>query len=396
MHQTIITNGTIVTPGETFKGNIVLSNGIIEDIEKTDGSSPLHLQSDNYETVNAEDKYVLPGLIDTHSDAFEKIINPRKNALFPFSFSFQAMQPQLLSCGITTMLHAVSFNGEEGLRSNENGLEIAREIEKLQLSRDASLRHFLHVRYEITNEEGLTVLNDLIEQKLVYLLSIMDHSSQYDSPYQLDKTVGLTEEEVFQLAEDARSKKALIDPSKWKKLINTAQNQGISVASHDDETKEHVEQFRQLGVTISEFPLTTEAAQYAVDHDMFTVFGAPNIIRGKSHKNSISAKEAVEKELAAIICSDYYPYSLLPSIFHLHNEGMELHQAVALATLHPAQALQVDSWLGSLETGKTADLCLVEHTPEDRVSVTDVMVNGEWNFVQRKGNVRNPANSVHS
>ncbi|MGY4688342.1 alpha-D-ribose 1-methylphosphonate 5-triphosphate diphosphatase [Salibacterium sp. K-3] len=396
MHQTIITNGTIVTPMETFNGNIVISNGIIKNIEKTGGASTFSFQSNNCETVNAEGKYVLPGLIDTHSDAFEKIINPRKNALFPFSFSFQAMQPQLLSCGITTLLHAVSFNGETGLRSNENGLDIAREIADLQLSRDASLRHFLHVRYEITNEDGLPIINDLIDQKLVHLLSIMDHSSQYDSQYQLDKTVGLTEEEITQLAEDARSQKASIDPSKWKELINTALKHGISVASHDDETKEQVEQFRQAGITISEFPLTTEAAEHAVSHDMFTVFGAPNIIRGKSHKNSISAKEAAQKELAGIICSDYYPYSLLPSIFHLHHEGVELHRAVALATLHPAQALQIDSWLGSLEIGKTADLSLVECSAENQPSITDVMVNGEWNFVQRKGNVMNPTDSVHS
>ena len=48
-----------------------------------------------------------------------------------------------------------------------------------------------------------------------------------------------------------------------RKLGELAIAQGIAVSSHDDDSPQRAEQSKQLGSTISEFPITLETAQYA-------------------------------------------------------------------------------------------------------------------------------------
>jgi alpha-D-ribose 1-methylphosphonate 5-triphosphate diphosphatase len=56
---------------------------------------------------------------------------------------------------------------------------------------------------------------------------------------------------------------------------------------------------------------------------------------------------------------------------------MSLHEAVKLATLHPAEAVGIDHETGSIEAGKRADLLVVRL--EDNIPmVTHAMVNGKF------------------
>jgi len=49
-----------------------------------------------------------------------------------------------------------------------------------------------------------------------------------------------------------------------------------------------------MGVGISEFPINLESARAARERGMSTVFGAPNILRGKSQSGAIRALDAVK------------------------------------------------------------------------------------------------------
>jgi len=55
---------------------------------------------------------------------------------------------------------------------------------------------------------------------------------------------------------------------------------------------------------------------------------------------------------------------------------MPLHEAVNLATLHPAQSVGIDGETGSLEAGKQADL-LVVRLQDGIPMVTHTMVEGK-------------------
>ncbi|GAA0747075.1 dihydropyrimidinase [Clostridium oceanicum] len=57
---TLIKNGTIITSGDTFKGDIYIENGIIKKIG-------INLVEEAEEIVDAQGKYVMPGGVDVHT-----------------------------------------------------------------------------------------------------------------------------------------------------------------------------------------------------------------------------------------------------------------------------------------------------------------------------------------
>ena len=69
------------------------------------------------------------------------------------------------------------------------------------------------------------------------------------------------------------------------------------------------------------------------------------------------AIDAVEAGTVNIICSDYYPPSILHSVFKLAGCTMSLPEAIAMASAVPAEAIGLNA--GSLEEGKHGDVTLV-------------------------------------
>jgi alpha-D-ribose 1-methylphosphonate 5-triphosphate diphosphatase len=132
------------------------------------------------------------------------------------------------------------------------------------------------------------------------------------------------------------------------------------MASHDDATREHVDEASQDGVSISEFPTTLEAARAARDKGLHVLMGAPNVVRGQSHSGNISARELAAEGALDILSSDYFPGSILQGVFtmHQHIEGISLPQAVRTATINPAKAAGMTD-RGEIAPGKRADLVRV-------------------------------------
>jgi alpha-D-ribose 1-methylphosphonate 5-triphosphate diphosphatase len=132
------------------------------------------------------------------------------------------------------------------------------------------------------------------------------------------------------------------------------------LATHDDETVEHVAEAAALGITISEFPVTLEAAKAAHDGGMTVLMGAPNLIRGGSHSGNVSAAELVEAGLMDAFASDYVPVSLLHAAWKLTHDpfGWSLPDAIATVAARPAAAAGLTD-RGEIVVGKRADLVRV-------------------------------------
>jgi alpha-D-ribose 1-methylphosphonate 5-triphosphate diphosphatase len=110
---------------------------------------------------------------------------------------------------------------------------------------------------------------------------------------------------------------------------------------------------------------------------MRTVIGAPNILLGGSHSGNLSAMEAFLDGSADILCSDYYPASILHAVFRLaREEGVGLPRATRLATLNPAEAVRMGDDIGSLKPGKKADMIIVDRIDGGFPAVTAVFVDG--------------------
>ena len=212
----------------------------------------------------------------------------------------------------------------------------------------------------------------------------MDHSpgqGQYRNLEIYQKTIrkyhGREIEELgFEKVLEMQRNKKTLSFEQLKELCQFAHENGVAVASHDDDTLEKLDMNREIGVDISEFPINLEAAKYARDLGFATVVGAPNILLGGSHSGNMSAAEAIQAGCADILCSDYYPPAILHSIFAMHlKHGVPLPEMVKKATLNPAKAMGLGEAYGSIEPGKKADL-LVIGILDGYPVITHVLVDG--------------------
>jgi imidazolonepropionase-like amidohydrolase/Tol biopolymer transport system component len=77
----------------------------------------------------------------------------------------------------------------------------------------------------------------------------------------------------------------------------------------------------------------------------------------------------------------------------LQQGGMTNHQTLKTATVNPAFSLGLDKWIGSLETGKLADLIVLDKNPLDNIrnteSVRYVMVNGRLYDAEQMNEIGN-------
>ena len=379
-----IKNGKIVTPDEIIEGKILLLDqdrifGFTESLENAD---------DVERVVNAHGRYVIPGIIDVHSDKIEQYIQPRPTSQVDFEFALKVCERDLLGAGITTMYHSLSLYNDEIfgkslLRTKGNVQKIADLIADIHL-RNHLIHHRLHLRVEIDNLEAFDITRDMIDQGKAHFISFMDHTpgqGQYsDMTMYQDAISKYNGREINKLGFDGvlehHKNKPVLSFEQLKTLAELAHDKGLAVASHDDDTKEKLAVNEKIGVDISEFPITIDVAKSAKSRGFYTVIGAANILRNGSHSGNLSATEAVLEDCADIICSDYYPAAILHSIFLMHTKyGVPLPQMVNRATLNPARAMRTDKDYGSIEQGKKADLLIVDMLDGYPV-ITHVFVDG--------------------
>ena len=375
-----IKNGKIVTPTEVVENSVLLI--------ESDRILGISDSESNAETIiDAGGSYILPGLIDIHSDRIEQFIQPRPTSQMDFSFALKICEREMLSAGITTMYHSLAlfkddFFGASPLRTKENTQKIADIIAESK-SRKGLIRHRVHLRIEIDNMDAFDIVKDIMQQSKAHLISFMDHTPGQGQYRDLDmyfKTVSETgtfkmENMTAQSLAEYHNNKATLTLEQLKELAAFAREKGIASASHDD-TVEKFAVNQEIGVSISEFPISMEAAKKAKECGFLTVVGAPNILRGDSHCGNLSGTHAILEDAADIICSDYYPAAILHSIFQMHTRhGVPLEQMVSRATLNPAIALGIQDDYGAIEPGKKADILIVDARDGAPV-ITSVFVGG--------------------
>ena len=102
--------------------------------------------------VDARGLQMLPGIIDLHGDAFERMISPRPGISFPLPMAIAENDCNLIAAGITTFFYSITDSYEPGLRSREMARQIIEFIgEKNQQSLSCDSR--IHIRHEQANIE---------------------------------------------------------------------------------------------------------------------------------------------------------------------------------------------------------------------------------------------------
>ncbi|MEM6428381.1 MAG: alpha-D-ribose 1-methylphosphonate 5-triphosphate diphosphatase [Deinococcota bacterium] len=365
----LIHNVRVVLPdGVTASGYLQCAEGQI--VALGEGDVPKHGHKNDDLVIDGQDCLVLPGLIDLHGDMIERDVEPRPKAYFPTDLALFELDKRLAATGITTAYAAISF--AEGrkmtyLRSEERARDTIHLINSLKHELLVDMR--IHARFEITNHGAPRILHELLEHDHLDMISINDHTPGQGQYRDLEAYIkhlaswkGVSEDafrgEVFE-----RLEKLDQHPPSWDVIhgvCEEAKRQDIVIASHDDDTVDKVDLVAGLGATISEFPVTLEAAREAHNRGLSIIMGAPNAFRGRSNTGNLSALEVIQAGLANVLASDYYPAAMLHTVFKLADEGiLSLHEAVKLVSCNAAKAAKLDD-RGRLEHGKRADFVVVD------------------------------------
>jgi alpha-D-ribose 1-methylphosphonate 5-triphosphate diphosphatase len=364
----------LVLPDAVVIGSLVVRDGIITEIVVDDRQSP---DADTTE-------YLLPGLVELHTDNFEKCVAPRPGTRWPLDAAALYHDRDLIGAGITTVCDAVAVGDVRSgsTRMTHSAQMIATITEGARAGR-FKVDHKLHLRCELSFFDLVAIVERYIDEPIVALLSVMDHTPgerqfvdlETFKRYQVGRH-GAPPEGIDAFIESLRKNKERWSAPNRAAIVALAKARGIALASHDDAIPEHVAQAVAEGASIAEFPTTIEAAQAARAAGLHVLMGAPNVVLGRSHSGNIAALDLAERGLVDVLSSDYAPQSLLHAAFVM-AERLEcpLSDTVRTVGQTPAEVLGLRD-RGALEVGRRADLLTVR-VVESVPRLTSVHVRGE-------------------
>ncbi|WP_121628310.1 alpha-D-ribose 1-methylphosphonate 5-triphosphate diphosphatase [Poseidonibacter antarcticus] len=362
--ETILRSKNVLINEEFVPADIVIQGEFIKRIDK---------YKENEVAIDLGDKKIAPGIVDLHSDAIEKEIEPRHGATFPVSLAIAELDKKLSMAGITTMFHAIGFeDNPKKKRSIDLAIEQIKEINKAN-KKHLGVDNFVHARFELSSEEAVEPIKEVIKNAMVKMLSLMDHSpgqGQFKSLESFktyyENYYNLNEEEI----NDVVSKKLNKNEEKINELVSYAKEHNLTLLSHDDDCIEKLDGLLSLGVQISEFPLDLEVAKYAVSKGIATGMGAPNIVRGGSQSGNIAAIDLVKEDVCKYLCSDYHPTSMLQAVYRMKEDAnLDIAKGFSMITSTPATYANLED-RGIIKEGKRADIIVIDDTYIPKVVLT--------------------------
>ncbi|HMK46072.1 MAG TPA: alpha-D-ribose 1-methylphosphonate 5-triphosphate diphosphatase, partial [Methanocella sp.] len=321
----VIENAKVVTPERVLENACVkIVDGVIADIStrRLNGCS---------KKLDIQGRYLLPGFIDLHSDAIEKEIEPRTSACFPANMAIFEMDKKLAGCGITTMYHSLSFDPrKDAVRESAMAAGIIREVNRLAPM--LGVRNRVHARFEISNAMAIPYLEQLLDEGSINLFSLTDHTPGQGQYRDLDaykrissQVFGLDYSTVTDIIDRQHREAVPLRTDYIWKLVDRCHSLRVPIASHDDDTCEKLDIVEEMGIRITEFPITMEVAGSAFSRNMHILLGAPNVVRGTSTGNNLDAREAIKAGFGNVLCSDYAPMTMIHAVFTLERMGIPLH-----------------------------------------------------------------------
>jgi alpha-D-ribose 1-methylphosphonate 5-triphosphate diphosphatase len=368
--DTVLSNARIVLDDEIIPGSVLIRDGLIADIADSGSQAAGGTDLDG--------DHLLPGLVELHTDHLERHFTPRPGVHWDPLLAVLASDAQLAAAGMTTVFDAVRIG--TGLVKVDAASRAARQLaDAIEHAADVGLlraSHAIHVRCEVAADNCLDAFAEFADDPHVGLVSVMDHTPgqrQY-ADIELFKRKYIAREQATEddfaayLAPLMERAERYSDPHRAA-IAGLAAERGLTLATHDDATPEHVAESVGLGAGISEFPTTVPAATAAEKAGQLIVMGAPNIVRGGSQSGNVAAAELLGLGLLHILSSDYVPSSPLQAVFQLSADGtVALTDAVRLVSGNPARAAGLAD-RGRIAVGRRADLVRVrphDLPPTDR------------------------------
>ena len=372
-----LANARLVLADRVVTGRLRVAGGRIAAIEEGGAVPP--------GAIDCAGDYVMPGLIELHTDNLERHIEPRPDVDWPHLPALLAHDAELASTGITTVFDALRVGsihtGKAGY--GDYARKVADELLAARAAGHFRISHFLHLRAEICSETLLDEMAAFGPEDRVGIVSLMDHTPgqrQFRDVGALktyvSKKRGMTDADFAEHVAHLEALQARFGEAHETGAVREARRYGAVIASHDDTTAGHVAVSAAHGAGFAEFPTTREAAAACRAHGIPVMMGAPNLIRGGSHSGNVAAGDLARDDLLDIVSSDYVPAALLLSVVRLAAIWGDLPRAVACVTRNAATAAGLGD-RGALAVGLRGDVIRVRPVGDT------ALLRGVWSQGQR-------------
>ncbi|PZY66043.1 alpha-D-ribose 1-methylphosphonate 5-triphosphate diphosphatase, partial [Escherichia coli] len=232
----IINNVKLVLENEVVHGSLEVQDGEIRAFAESQSRLP--------EAMDGEGGWLLPGLIELHTDNLDKFFTPRPKVDWPAHSAMSSHDALMVASGITTVLDAVAIgdvrDGGDRLENLEKMINAIEETQKRGVNR---AEHRLHLRCELPHHTTLPLFEKLVQREPVTLVSLMDHSpgqrqfanrEKYREYYQ--GKYSLTDAQMQQYEEEQLALAARWSQPNRESIAALCHARQIALASHDDAT----------------------------------------------------------------------------------------------------------------------------------------------------------------
>src|SRR5208283_5419927 len=167
---TLFRNARIVTADRVFTGSLRVEDGRIQEIrENGPAGAGVDFQSD----------YLLPGLVELHTDHLESHFLPRPEVLWHAGSAVLAYDAQIAAAGITTVFDSFRVGRDESEWRDELGdsaLALAGAVARAAEAGLLRAEHLTHLRCEMPAPNVVDALEAFLAERPAELVSLMDHT----------------------------------------------------------------------------------------------------------------------------------------------------------------------------------------------------------------------------
>ena len=323
----VLANALIVTRHETFRGTVA-RRGRAHRRARSRGRHARRVR-------DLEGDYLIPGLVELHTDKLERHAAPRPGVRWPGVAAVLAHD----GADRRGRHHHRARRARRRLRGRHRAAapgSAARCVEAIRAAQQQRMlraEHLLHLRCEVSTELVLEDFARLAEDPLLRLVSLMDHSARA-APVRQRGQVPRVQPRALRALRGAarRADRGARERPRRASAIDTGRRSSPSARSTASRSRATTtprgptwrRRSRAAPPSRSSRPRSRPRGPRA-RFGLAIVAGAPNLVRGESHSGNVSVAELAAASLVDVLSSDYFPSSALHGALLLHQRhGLSL------------------------------------------------------------------------